>query len=135
MELNYHLRSPFERINYVPVNGTVKRWHLHCTMYIYSRPYQLLPFMYGMSIIPLIYSLFFIFFPPKFLIHVQRRCMFDRRLLELIPQFIHADICYCSQNLKDRQLQWPIYLVIIHYCMREFRIFSGEGVVFGNFTT
>lgn len=92
MEFNYHLRSPFERINYVPVNGTVKRWHLHCTMYIYSRPYQLLPFMYGMSIIPLIYSLFFIFFPPKFLIHVQRRCMFDRRLLELIPQFIHADL-------------------------------------------
>lgn len=91
MEFNYHLRSPFERINYVLVHGTVKRWHLHCTMYIYSRPYQLLPFMYGMSIIPLIYSLLFFFLNPQ----ISYSCavaVFDRRLLELIPQFIHADL-------------------------------------------
>lgn len=91
MEFNYHLRSPFERINYVLVHGTVKRWHLHCTMYIYSRPYQLLPFMYGMSIIPLIYSLFFFFLNPQ-ISYSCAAAVFDRRLLELIPQFIHADL-------------------------------------------
>lgn len=48
--------------------------------------------MYGMSIIPLIYSLFFYFFLNPQISYSCAAAVFDRRLLELIPQFIHADL-------------------------------------------
>lgn len=59
----------------------------------------------------------------KFLIYLLR-LGFDRWLLELIPQFIQ--ICFCIQNLEDRQLQWPLCCHNNYYYSEIFP----EGIVF-----